>query len=91
MIPHRITDIAVDYANEILVINGKKITTPVKVVVKEPDGWDIAKLFNCEKGKQDMFFPELIIDANGILNDLRKQELKELVRNVIKEESFPAE
>lgn len=85
----RIDNIVIDYENGILIINGKKITSPLVVTVKEPDGWDIKKLFNYEKAHQGMLYPEVIIDASAFFDGLQKQEFKELIRDVIKE-TFPA-
>lgn len=85
----RIDSIVIDYENGILLINGRKIESPLKVKVKEPDGWDICKLFNPTKAKREMICPEIIIDARDFFSDLHRQEMKELIRAVI-EEAFPA-
>ncbi len=81
----KISNITLDYQNGILLIDGKAITAPVKIIVKEPDGWDVSKLINPELAKQGVACPELIIDARGILAYLQRQELKELVRDAVKE------
>lgn len=82
---NKISNITLDYQNGILLIDGKAITAPVKIIVKEPGGWDIAKLFNSELAKQGVACPELVIDARGILDYLQRQELKELVRDTVRE------
>lgn len=87
---NRMKSITVDYQNEILLIDGKKVTNPIKIIIKEPDGWDESKLFNNDSAKQGLIYPELVIDAREFFADLQRQELKEIVRAVIKE-TFPAE
>lgn len=86
----KISNITLDYQNGILLINGKAITDPVKIIIKEPDGWDISKLFNSELAKQGVACPELVIDAGGILDYLQRQEFKELIRDAVRE-VIPAE
>ncbi|MCI8432428.1 MAG: hypothetical protein HFH83_04430 [Lachnospiraceae bacterium] len=87
---NKINNITLDYQNGILLINGKKIADPIKVIIKEPDAWDLAKVFNPEMGKQGMVFPELVIDARDILAYLQSQRLKEIVYEAVKE-AIPAE
>lgn len=84
----RINNIALDYEKGELKINGRRIIAPVKVVVKEEDEWDIVKLFNPEKAKREMIYPEIVIDARVFIENLRKQELKEIMREVIREENL---
>lgn len=91
LVPKRVEDVKLDYSNGILIINGEKIKEPVKVTVKEMDGWDISKLFNCEKCKQVDIPPELIIDTRKFVNELEKQEMKEIIRGVMKEDISPTE
>lgn len=81
----RINSIFVDYENGILIINGNQIASPIIVTVKEPDGWDIKKLFNHGKARQGMIYPEIIIDASDFFDGMHKQEIKELIRDAIKE------
>ena len=42
----RIKDVLLDYRSGTLLINGKRVDIPVKVIIKESDGWNEAKIFN---------------------------------------------
>lgn len=83
-------NIFIDYQNEILIIDGRKITEPIKVIIKKPDAWNAAKLFNSKEASQGMIYPELVIDVRNVYSGLRQQALKELIKDAIKE-VFPAE
>lgn len=87
---NKITNIALDYQKGLLLINDKVVTIPAKITVKEPDGWDLVKLVNPELAKQGIACPELVIDARGLVEYLKRQEFKELIRDVVREE-IPAE
>ncbi len=87
---NKISNITLDYQKGILLINDEQITILVKVKIKEPDGWDVTKLFNHESAKQGTACPELVVDARGILAYLHKEELKDIIREVVKE-VIPAE
>ncbi len=83
----RIHDIMIDYRNGTILINGKKVEIPLKVIVKESDGWNISKLFNPEMVKKDAnaIYPEVIIDATELQNAVEKQELKKIIKEAIAE------
>lgn len=83
-----INNIRVDYEKGEIVINNKKIVAPVKVVIKQDDGFDAIKLFNNETYKQGMLYPEIVIDTRNFFCDLQKQELKNLIRDVLREEKI---
>ena len=81
-----VKNIVLDYEKAQLEINGKKIINPVRVVVKKGDGWDIAKLFNHEMAKPGVPYPVIIIDVSNFFEEMLKQELMEIIREVVKEE-----
>lgn len=83
----RIHNIMIDYANGIVLINGKKVDFPFKVIVKEADGWDMSKLFNSGSVIQGGIstYPELIIDVRTFQEMTARQELKKIIREVIEE------
>lgn len=83
MILKKISNIFLDYENEVLMINGTKVEDPVKIIIREPDGFDIAKLFNHESAKQGMMYAELTIDARDVASTLDKQDLKQIIRLVV--------
>ncbi len=62
----RINDIKIDYKKGILSINEEQVTTPVIVKVREPDGWDIAKLFNPNPEEKRSNYPTLVLDAREV-------------------------
>ncbi len=90
MFNKKISNVTLDYQKGILLIDDKVIAAPVKITIKEPDEWDIAKIFNAELAKQGMACPELVIDARGVLEYLRKEELKDIIRETVRE-IIPAE
>lgn len=81
-----VKNIVVDYDKAQLEINGKKIINPIKVIVKKGNDWDIAKLFNHEKAKPGVPYPKIIIDVSDFLKEMQQQELKKIIREVMKEE-----
>lgn len=83
----RIHNIVIDYENGTVLINGKNVDFPVRVTVKEADGWDMSKI--CVSGDASLNeispYPELIIDARAFQGMATQQGLKKLVREVMQE------
>lgn len=72
---NKISNITLDYQNEILLIKGKEVTVPIKIIVKELDGWDISKLFNPELAKQGVACSELLYQTYGKAQMARQIEV----------------
>lgn len=86
----RINDVMLDYRSGTILINGKRIDIPVKVTIKESDGWNNAKIFNF-KGMYLSKCPEIVIDATELQEALAKEELKNIIREGITEHPLAKE
>ncbi len=80
----RIKDVLLDYRSGTLLINGKRVDIPVKVIIKESDGWNEAKIFNSNKTCSSGC-PEIVIDATELREALAKRELKNIIKEAISE------
>lgn len=85
MMEKRINNIVIDYGNEILIINGKKVDTPVIITIKESDGLDNKKLINSCETFCGRDVAEITIDAREFTQKQQKREVKELILQAIKE------
>lgn len=81
----RVSSIAVDYEHGILIINGKYINSPCIITIKENDGIDSKKMINCDNTNLGLDIPEIVIDTRDFVRKLQKQEIKELIKQAIKE------
>lgn len=72
----RVNSIVVDYEHEILIINGKSINSPCIVTIKENDGMDSKKIFNCDHINLGLEIPEIIIDTRDLVHMLQNRRLK---------------
>lgn len=80
----RINDVMLDYRSGTILINGKRVDIPVKVIIKESDGWNNAKIFN-SKETCSSACPEIVIDATKLREALAKKELKNIIKEAIAE------
>lgn len=63
-------NIFLDYEKGILLVNGEKTKTPVRVVLKTGDGRDKAKLVNLKKNltpESTELIAEVIVDVCGLI------------------------